>query len=670
MRVFPSQQKRNAVHEHPFFSFRRDAAHVLLYAFLLCFFVESLSRRSPWSALGFLVLNPSGFLFNALIIACTLSVALIIRRRVYVYTLLFSLWTALGIISFTLGGIRMTPMSFYDIILFLNNLSITTAYLTILELILVVILALTLIGLLVLLYMRAPAVKPSRSKAVQFSLSLCALTLSISIPYASIHQDYTNPIEAYKSYGFAYSLLRTAVDRGITEPEEYNQEIVDHILADVTDEENAPIKQIERPNFIFLQLESFFDPANIATVQCSEDPIPTFTRLKKECASGYLQVPSIGGGTANVEFEVLTGMRLNDFGTGEYPYTSILQSRTCETIAHDLKEYGYCAHAIHNHTATFYDRHLVYPQLGFDTFTPLEYMQNYDVNALGWCHDDVLTGCILDALNCTAQKDLIFTISVQGHGNYSAEAPETPYPITSTGLEDDEKLKNEFEYYINTLRETDLFLNELIQALEDWHEPVVLVAYGDHLPALSFNEDALHTKDHLLTEYIIWSNDQRIEKQQKNVTAYQLTAHTMALCDISTGTLMRYHQQRAEQSDYLDELSVLEYDMLYGENLHADDAIPYPPADMQIGIREISLQNATLHGDLLIAKGTNFTRHSVLCANAHALTTQYIDAETLIATLTLLSNAEADDMITVAQISTDGTELGHSNPVICQLADP
>lgn len=69
--------------------------------------------------------------------------------------------------------------------------------------------------------------------------------------------------------------------------------------------------------------------------------------------SGYLDVPIVGAGTVNTEFEVMTGMNLDDFGPGEYPFKTILKETTCESIAYNLKEYGYATHAIHDNTATF-----------------------------------------------------------------------------------------------------------------------------------------------------------------------------------------------------------------------------------------------------------------------------------------------------------------------------
>ena len=148
-------------------------------------------------------------------------------------------------------------------------------------------------------------------------------------------------------------------------------------------EENVLVQE-ELPNVVFLQLESFFDVNYLKNVAFSENPLPHFTALKEENSHGFLTVPSIGGGTANTEFEVLTGMSLDFFGTGEYPYKTILQSQACGSLAYDMKELGYKTHAMHNNTGTFYDRNRVYPNLGFDSFTPLEYMQDVETNPTGW----------------------------------------------------------------------------------------------------------------------------------------------------------------------------------------------------------------------------------------------------------------------------------------------
>ncbi len=50
-----------------------------------------------------------------------------------------------------------------------------------------------------------------------------------------------------------------------------------------------------------------------------------------------MNVPSVGAGTANTEFEAITGMNLDFFGPGEYPYKTVLKKTSCESVAFDLK---------------------------------------------------------------------------------------------------------------------------------------------------------------------------------------------------------------------------------------------------------------------------------------------------------------------------------------------
>ena len=104
----------------------------------------------------------------------------------------------------------------------------------------------------------------------------------------------------------------------------------------------------------------------------------------KGYSSGQLSMPSYGAGTANSEFELITGMNLDHFGAAEYPYKTVLQNTTTESMATVLKNYGYKAHAIHDNSAAFYDRDLVFSQLGFDTFTTKESMNIKKWTENGW----------------------------------------------------------------------------------------------------------------------------------------------------------------------------------------------------------------------------------------------------------------------------------------------
>ena len=136
------------------------------------------------------------------------------------------------------------------------------------------------------------------------------------------------------------------------------------------------IRDREYPNILFLQLESFVDPDLFNNIKLSADAIPTFRKLMRNYSSGSLTVPACGAGTANTEFEVMTGLSVKFFGPGEYPFKSVLKEKTGESIAFDLKSMGYSTHAIHNHRALFYNRNEVFNNIGYDTFTSLEYMSD------------------------------------------------------------------------------------------------------------------------------------------------------------------------------------------------------------------------------------------------------------------------------------------------------
>ena len=86
---------------------------------------------------------------------------------------------------------------------------------------------------------------------------------------------------------------------------------------------------------------------------------------------------------------------------GEYPYKEILRTTTCESTPYDLKQLGYSSHAIHNHRGAFYGRNKVFSNMGFDTFTSLEYMNNVMKTPKNWAKDALLTEQIVDALDST-----------------------------------------------------------------------------------------------------------------------------------------------------------------------------------------------------------------------------------------------------------------------------
>lgn len=202
----------------------------------------------------------------------------------------------------------------------------------------------------------------------------------LAIKFNVVDTYFPNLAYAYRDNGVPYCFINTWMNIGVSKPDDYSEDSIKSIF---TEEELATtvgktegVSGDNKPNIIFIQLESLMDPLTLKDIEFSEDPIPNLRKLYSETSSGRLTVPSVGAGTANTEFESMTGMSLKFFGPGEYPYKNIMLESTCESIPYNLKQIGYGTHAIHNHRGVFYGRNEVFPNLGYDTFTSVEYMNN------------------------------------------------------------------------------------------------------------------------------------------------------------------------------------------------------------------------------------------------------------------------------------------------------
>ena len=412
----------------------------------------------------------------------------------------------------------------------------------------------------------------------------------------------------------------------------------------------------KKPNIVMVQLESFFDPTLVNFLEFSQDPVPNFRSLMENYPSGYVTVPSVGAGTANTEFEVLTGMSLKFFGPGEYPYKTILQESTAESINYDLKDLGYSTHAIHNNKGTFYNRNFVFSQLGFDTFTSLEYMEVEEFTAKDWAKDFYLTDEILKSLDSTDGSDFVYTISVQAHGDYPKEQV-LENPIITVGGLPDEGTTNAFTYYINQLYEVDQFIGQLTEALSQRDEDTVLVLFGDHLPTLGFKDEDLDNGSIFQTEYVVWSNFD-LEREDEDLTAYQLTASVLDSLNIDSGVLTKFHNQFKDSEDYLSDLKLLQYDMLYGEKYIYGGENPFIATDLKMGTYDITITNVYEEDGNLIVKGENFNKYSKIYINEQYTKTVFVDENTLMAQNITL---EPDSSIVVTQRTSGGGKLGSTN---------
>lgn len=622
------------------------------------FLIEAISRHSFTEAWNFMTGRPLVFAYNAALIFTTSLIVYLFRRRCFLRVFLCMFWLLLGIINGVILATRVTPFTGPDLHLLTDGMALLEKYLpkwgVIVALIVLGLFALTLFGLI----LKGPKFKGKLKYRWNIPLVLAGFLVFAGITQLALEKRvlsnyFGNIAFAYEDYGYPYCLGVTIFDTGITCPRDYSEGEIKRIE---NTEKNLPeTKDGDHPNIIFLQLESFFDPKMVDYLEMSEDPIPVFRKLMKEYTSGYYKVPSVGAGTANTEFESITGMSLHYFGPGEYPYKSILKETTCESAPYILKDLGYSTHAIHNNEANFYGRRSIFPNLGFDTFTSAEYMpEEDDKNPLGWTRDRVLTEEILKCLDSTEdQPDYVYTISVQGHGSYPEE-PELEEPeITVTGSPTEAK-NNQWEYYVNQIREMDDFVKELTDALEEYPEDVVLVMYGDHLPTMDLTVEDVKNRYLFQTQYVMWDNF-GLEKKDVNLAAYQMAAEVLDRVGIHEGTIFRYHQARRNTKNYQVDLETLQYDLLYGERYSYDGEKPFKRTKMRLGIYDTTLDGISLVSawdHTYRITGTNFTPSSQVKLNGEWYDTVYVNPTTLMISGTELGDF---DRLSVVQRSNSST---------------
>jgi len=291
-------------------------------------------------------------------------------------------------------------------------------------------------------------------------------------------------------------------------------------------------------------------------------------------------------------------------------------------MAYDLKYLGYSTHAIHNHRGDFYGRNEVFANMGFDTFTSVEYMNQVTKTPMHFEQDKVLTGEILSTLNSTTNRDFIYAISVQGHGSYPTTKVYDNPLITASGISV-ESDAYALEYYLQQVHDEDVFIGDLVEAIKNFDEDTILVIYGDHLPPLTISNNDLTTHNVFKEQYIMWSNFP-MPVQDKDLYSYQLGAEVLNRLGIHEGYLTKYHQDHSKDSSYKANLKALQYDMLYGKEYLFGGKSPFSPTKLKMGIKDIKVDSIVEVGGKYYIKGENFTPFSKISIDDKVLKTIYL----------------------------------------------
>ncbi len=643
---------------------------LLFHALLACminFAIEGISRHSLFEAWDYMTETPLVFLYNAFMIFMTFSIVYLFRRRVFVRIIISVLWMVLGVCNGYMLLKRVTPFNAQDLKVATDAVSLINNYFNPFELVILSVGIVAVVVWVISMWRRGGQYEGKLHRVVALigvfvCFGIYSVLTTAALDKRVISNYFGNIAFAYEDYGLPYCFMASLFNTGIDEPNDYSEETMAEISnnGEITKTETS-LTQEEMPNIIFIQLESYFDVEEAEFFTTSEDACPNLHKMYENFSSGYFKVPSVGAGTANTEFEVLTGMNLRYFGPGEYPFKTYVKEKPCESVATALSALGYGTHGLHNNGGNFYSRARVYNNMGFDTFTSKEFMNILQTTENGWAKDDILIEHILEEMDTTEQQDLVVGISVQGHGDYPEEQVIENPKIKVQGIED-EALKNKWEYYVNQVYEMDAFAGKLVQAIEDRGEPTVIVFYGDHLPTMGLKAEDLKSRYLYNTNYVIWDNI-GLPKEDGNIPAYQIVAEVFDRLGIHSGTVFNYHQERNQTKNYLSDLELLQYDILYGEQYVYDGEPPITEGHMQMGVKDVTLSEIVSHLDGGYSLyGENFTKSSKVYVNGEKQKgIKFLNNTRIELPETTL---EDGDVITVSQVGSSNTIFRTSSEYI------
>lgn len=303
-----------------------------------------------------------------------------------------------------------------------------------------------------------------------------------------------NATKQFNNRGFIYSFIYNASAYRAEKPEDYNKEAIEDLIKTYQSKTKSAVSSSpasgKSPHIIMVMGEAFSDFTNGTDLKFTpeEDPLGFYNQLIQDpnTLSGHIVTPTFGGGTANTEYESLTGganLYLNKSLTTAYT----LIRKPTDALPSLLKPLGYDSVGMHPGYSWFYNRQNVYKSFGFDkTYFDESFEQVKKGNYLS---EDVTVNKMIEVFEehrKTSDNPLFeFCVTIQNHGPYDDSGH---YGNEKVAFETAKTLTPEAEKMLSTylvgLRDADTQLERLIQYYQSVDEPVIVVYFGDHLPYL------------------------------------------------------------------------------------------------------------------------------------------------------------------------------------------
>jgi hypothetical protein len=286
--------------------------------------------------------------------------------------------------------------------------------------------------------------------------------------------------EHARSGGFLLSFLSELPSVLVPTPHDYSPAAVASTLSRYQKEPgDLALGRRPRVNLIIYLVESLMDPDDLSW-HYTADPIPNIRSLGNNHIRGYGIVPEEFGGSANTEFELLTGMTRSFLPEGSLPYRQYLR-RPIPSLPRLLKELGYATIAIQADPKYYYDRERVYNLLAFQSSTWLRGTPGIKPGRYAAPEDDVVVKEIIQASQ-GSRPFFIFAFPSSTHAPYNTGV----YKNSDLDVVDSasSEAKAVVKEYINALRDADRAIGTLSEYFRHRPDSTIIAIVGDHLPPL------------------------------------------------------------------------------------------------------------------------------------------------------------------------------------------
>lgn len=658
--------------------------------------LETAYRGAFPSALSWMINYPKQFLVSYILMFGFINFFYILHRKLYLVigVLLISLLSIIGLISRQKLVLRGEPLLPWDLILGKEALNITKNFSGAIEIIPLLYIGVSAIVLLAFIRLIPRETFSWQKKLATFTLSLAVL-VSFSTEILSLERTFSlrqinwsqklNYDENGMFLGFILNTAYLTVDK----PKDYEQELVKEIM-----DNTEPAYAVDpdfKPNIIFVMSEAFWDPTLLNEISFSEDPLPYFRSLQNDYTSGMMLSPVYGGGTANTEFEVLTGLSTQFLPKGVIPYVEYVR-KPIVALPAILKKQGYTTTAIHTYDNWFYGRNNVYKNLTFDKFISKEFFDQPEYYGQ-YIRDTELSKRILEEIKKTEKPDFVYAISMQAHGPYSTE--ENPDKLIEVSGNISPSSKAILANYTQTISDVDQSLKLLIEGLEQLNEPSIVVFFGDHLPMLGTNfdvyseanffRDELNYQDYLnmySVPFVVWDNYSG-NKEELRISANFLSSYILertkktgspttdflnSLTQNGSNVLISEHHQMREaiSQKEIDQYQLLQYDLLFGNEyayLLQPDHKPQPNNDYVLGDGRAIIVNATPPNTSVIEiQGEHFLHDHKVYVNGQLVHTDFENPTYMTASLPERLNSLSEPLdIQIKLTDSMGNVISESN---------